>query len=40
MTDRQMKRYRIYVWAWLILTAAAYVNTIIDIIKAIRKLWG
>ena len=39
MTDRQMKRYRIYVWAWLILTAAAYVNTIIDIIKEIIKLW-
>jgi hypothetical protein len=37
--DKKMKRYKIYVWVWLILTTAAYVNAVIDIINVIRKLW-
>jgi hypothetical protein len=37
--DKKMKRYKIYVWVWLILTAAAYINAVIDIINVIRKLW-
>jgi len=37
--DKKMKRYKVWVWVWLILTAAAYINAVIDIINVIRKLW-
>ena len=39
MEDKKMKRYKFWVWVWLILTAAAYVNTVVDIINVIMKLW-
>lgn len=39
MEDKKMKRYKFWVWVWLILTVAAYINAVIDIINAIRKLW-
>lgn len=38
-TDKKMKRYKFWVWVWLILTAAAYINAVIDIINVIKKLW-
>lgn len=38
-TDKKMKRYKLFVWVWLILTVAAYINAVIDIINVIRKLW-
>lgn len=37
--DKKMKRYKTLVWVWLILTAAAYINAVIDIINVIKKLW-
>lgn len=37
--DKKMKRYKLFVWVWLILTAAAYINAVIDIINVIKKLW-
>ena len=37
--DKKMKRYKIYVWVWLILTVASYINAVIDIINVIKKLW-
>ena len=38
-TDKKMKRYKFWVWVCLILTAAAYINAVIDIINVIKKLW-
>lgn len=35
MTDKKMKRYKFWVWVWLILTAAAYINAVIDI----KRIW-
>ena len=37
--DKKMKRYKVAIWVWLILTAAAYINAVIVIINVIRKLW-
>ncbi len=36
--DKKMKRYKLFIWVWLILTAAAYINAV-DIINVIMKLW-
>lgn len=38
-TDKKMKRYKFWVWVWLILTAAAYINAVIDIINVIKRIW-
>ena len=37
--DKKMKRYKTLVWVWLILTAAAYINAVIDIINVIKRIW-
>ena len=37
--DKKMKRYKLFVWVWLILTAAAYINVVIDIINVIKRIW-
>ena len=37
--DKKMKRYKLFVWVWLILTAAAYINVVIDIINVIKRTW-
>lgn len=39
MTDKKMERYKFRVRVWLILTVAAYINAVIDIINVIRNLW-
>ena len=33
MDAKTVKRYKFYVWAFIIVTLASYVNSIIDIIK-------
>ena len=37
--DKKMKRYKLFVWVWLILTAAAYINAVWDIIINVKKIW-
>lgn len=37
--DKKMKRYKLFVWVWLILTAASYINAVIDIINVIKRIW-
>lgn len=37
--DKKMKRYKVAIWVWLILTAAAYINAVIDIINVIKRIW-
>lgn len=37
MDDKKFKRYKFYVWAFVIITLAAYINGIWDIIKLFIK---
>lgn len=37
--DKKMKRYKVAIWVWLILTAAAYINAVWDIIINVKKIW-
>lgn len=37
--DKKMKRYKVAIWVWLILTAASYINAVIDIINVIKGIW-
>lgn len=38
-TDKKMRRYKIAIWVWIILTLASYANSIWDLAILIKGLW-